>query len=83
MKHLAVLFLLLLTACGSLQEQYVDQDQNTFDVVAPQIRAWLKYEPGLTLQDPKEVEDWERKLNSWEFRLKKAKELVESEKQGD
>lgn len=80
MKHLAVLFLVLLTACGSLQEDYVAQDENTYNVVAPQIQEWLKYEPGLTLKDPKDKEDWERKLRSWDFRIKEAKALIAKEK---
>lgn len=81
MKHFIILlFLLSLLGCGSLQEEYVEADRQTYEVVAPQIEKWLQWEPALTLQDQDAIEDWHRKLRSWKFRIEKAEKAIAEEK---
>lgn len=84
---LTFLFLCLLlipTGCQSnLQEDYVLSDEATYSVVAPAIEKWLTTEPGLVCQDGAEVQDWQRKLRSWQFKIEQAKKALEAQKESE
>ena len=78
MKHLLFSLPLLLLGCTSsnLNKDYIAADAETYSVVAPQVEKWLSHEPGLTLQDPEDVHDWNVKLRSWKFRITEAERLL-------
>jgi hypothetical protein len=70
MRRKAVLTLVLLAGTGcSVQDEYVEADRATFDVVAPAHEKYLKSDSSLSGE---ERERRLRLLDSWRLRIEKA-----------
>lgn len=66
---LAVVAALLMTACGSLDKQYVEADRATFDAVAPRYSKYLDEDKALDDTTRQERKDT---ITSWRVRLETA-----------
>ena len=62
--------LLLLTGCGSLQEQYVAADVSTYEVIAPAHKAYVEADPTMTKEQKARRL---RKLASWQARVEEGR----------
>lgn len=75
LRFLAFMSLLLsLTACGSLQEQYVAADVSTYEVIAPAHKAYV--EADATMTDEQKARRL-RKLASWQARIEEGRRAAE------
>jgi hypothetical protein len=70
----SLLFVVLLSGCGSLDKNYIDADNDTYNEVAPRVEKLMHGEK-LTEEDSK---DFKRLMNSWKVRVTTAKKSVDS-----
>jgi len=66
---LLALLLISLAGCVDMQEQYVEADRLTYEVVAPYHRAYVEGDPSLS---PEQVERRLLLLDSWADRITEA-----------
>lgn len=74
-KTLFVLPLFLLVAACPLDQQYVDADRDTYEVVRPEMDKHLDKEYPKDSSDKSVRADrarWDRLLDSWKFRIETA-----------
>jgi len=77
MKKILIGLALVLTACGSLSEQYVRQDEANFKTLAPRIRKMMSSTAELTTKQKGDVED---RLQGWEARITAALDSMKEAK---
>ena len=77
MKAVVLSLVLVLAGCGSLHEQYVEADRQTYEFAAPKLKEWAQSKT--TPEDDEWVGIVDDKLTSWEARIARAKKHLEEE----
>lgn len=70
----------VLSGCGSLNEQYVEADESTYNAIASEYVEYVAKDPSLD-EDQKEIRV--NTVMSWKARIDEAKAYIESMQKSD
>ena len=77
MKKTILVLAILLSGCGSLQENYVKQDRANYETLAPRIRKLMETSDHYDADQEQDIEDrlqgWDAKTTQALAAIKKAK----------
>lgn len=76
-RILILLLLLLLTSGCRLNDKYVKADRLNYKAIAPKLRKLIAKDETL---DDEDKEAWYLKLDTWDFRIRRAERYLEIEK---